>query len=175
MDYLLERDAPVPAERKPVTLVLDRAEVEFVEHVALLRHLSNRGRRNTAGLSSAVRDVHYLGALGEYAVSVLYDRAWRPVRSDPWNMGHRDVGARGGIEVRTTEANEPHLILKERDDPRSVVYLVRVRYPHGNVACDVMGVANPAAAYKTAEFWRLPPGGRAWCYWIPWQELGEVA
>ena len=165
----------MPAARTPITVTLDPAEVAFVEHVALLRHLSNRGRRNTAGLQTGVRDVHYLGALGEYALSVFLDRAWRPVVDDPWNMGHGDVGTSGRIEVRTTEATHPHLILKPRDNPRSVVYLVRVRHPRGTVACDLMGVANPAGYYMTSNYWTRPSTGRGECYWIPCVDLDEVA
>lgn len=165
----------MPANVSEMSVKLETEELVFLEYVTAARQASNLGRPDRFGTPDRYdkRDMHHLGAAGEYVAALVLGLPWRPV-CNPQRMTHGDVGTTGNVQVRTTTARadgmfgteSSHLIALERD-PVGCVYVLVVRESLRSFT--VAGVCTSEFA-RRSEFWR-PGRNRPGAYWVPADKL----
>ena len=147
------------------TRKLEPAELDYLEVVAAMRQAANRNRRNRPGTPAGNdRDMHYLGAAGEYVAALYFDVSWRPL-CDPWQAGHGDIANTPNVQVRTTtyRGANPHL-LAYRADPHPCIYVLVVQH-----TSDTFEVAGVTTSFKAREafYWRDNWERGNGAYWVP--------
>jgi hypothetical protein len=125
-------------------------------------HNTNATRHQSIRWQNAI-----MGFLGEIAVSKYLNV---PITSKDLHFKRLDVG--NIIEVRTSDYDNPHLLLHPIDSDNAICVLVRIHYPEQNLPIAYLLGWIPAHEGKQMKYWRHignPP-----CYWIPSKELNPM-
>lgn len=116
---------------EPVVVFLNKYEVLMATQAAMMRHCSNvyAGIAGGNGLSDSDRryDYHIRGALGELAVAKHFGVFWE-------SAGDKGVvDMPGNIEVKTSDARKPRLIVQPGNRVDANYVLVYEKFPEYHI------------------------------------------
>jgi hypothetical protein len=139
-------------------------EIQAATQVAVLRVVNSLDRQNTTkGLPRYSFDIDVLGALGEMAVA-RYLGYGSELSVDTF----KDIPDVGKFEVRATQYENGHLILR-KGDPGDRAYILVTGGPRlWHLRGWLMGEDAFAPQYER------DPGGRGTCWMVPQSDLNRM-